>query len=80
MFKSRKKPPPLAEASRLGFASKLVLAKIGFELRREYDDVVREPLPDEWKRTVEVLREDAVPVSERVVSLNSHRKRQGTGR
>ena len=77
--RKRKKRPPLAEASRFGFGCKLVLSKIGFDLRRHYGDVLREPLPDEWKRTVEVLRnDDAAPESERVVWLNSHRKRQGT--
>ena len=47
-FKRRKKPP-LPEASRLGVRSQTVLAKLGFDLRGYYEDLIDNPLPDEFR-------------------------------
>jgi hypothetical protein len=47
MLFGRRKPPPLPEASRMGFRSRLVLAKLGFDLRQRYDALIGRELPDE---------------------------------
>ena len=36
MLFGRRKPTPLPEASPMGFRSRLVLAKLGFDLRQRY--------------------------------------------
>jgi hypothetical protein len=38
----RRKPAPLDAASRMGFRSKLVLAKLGYDLRQHYDAVLEQ--------------------------------------
>lgn len=38
--------------SRFGFRSMLLLAKLGFDLRAQYEDVLTEPLPDEMKQAL----------------------------
>jgi hypothetical protein len=43
----RRKPAPLDAASRMGFRSKLVLAKLGYDLRQHYDAVLDQDLPEE---------------------------------
>jgi len=40
MLFGRRKPTPLPEASRMGFRSRLVLAKLGFDLRQRYDALI----------------------------------------
>ena len=42
----RRKPAPLDAASRMGFRSKLVLAKLGYDLR-QHDAVRDQDLPEE---------------------------------
>jgi hypothetical protein len=60
MFFRRSKPAPLAEAAHMGFRSKLVLAKLGFDLREQYGDLPVE-LPDEMRAWAERLEgEDSV--------------------
>ena len=53
-FKRRKKPP-LPEASSLGVRSKTVLAKLGFDLRGYYEDLIDDPLPDELCQRLEAI-------------------------
>ena len=40
MLFGRRKPPPPPEASRMAFRSRLVLAKLGFDLRQRYDAAI----------------------------------------
>ena len=54
VFAQRHKPK-LDEASRLGFRSILVLAKLGFDLREQFDEVVNEPLPEEFCRSLKQM-------------------------
>jgi hypothetical protein len=54
LFRRRKKPP-LAAASNMGFRDKLVLCKLGFDLRGYYDRLVDEPLPDVFEPTIKSL-------------------------
>ena len=42
----------------LGPQSKLVLMKLGFDLRSHYDDVLQEPVPDQLKPLIERLPGD----------------------
>ena len=53
-FRGRDKPRH-DEASRLGFRSRLLLAKLGFDLRDQYEEVLGEPLPEELRRSLERL-------------------------
>jgi hypothetical protein len=46
MFR-RRKPAPLAVASRMGFRSILVLAKLGHDLREDYASLLDAELPEE---------------------------------
>ena len=55
MLFGRRKPTPLPEASRMGFRSRLVLAKLGFDLRQRYDDLLGRELPDELGRLASQL-------------------------
>jgi Anti-sigma factor NepR len=52
------KPP---RSSKMGFRSSLVLAKLGFDLRNHYDDLLDEPLPEEISRLLQQLEERDVP-------------------
>jgi hypothetical protein len=47
MLFGRRKPAPLTAASRMGFRSILVLAKLGYDLREEYAGVLAEEFPEE---------------------------------
>ena len=47
MLFGRRKPTPLPEASRMDLRLRLVLAKLGFDLRQRYDDLLGRELPDE---------------------------------
>jgi hypothetical protein len=47
MLFGRRNPTPLPEAARMGFRSRLVLAKLGFDLRQRYDALIGRELPDE---------------------------------
>jgi hypothetical protein len=53
-FRDRHKPKN-DEASRLGFRSPLVLAKLGFDLRDHYEEIVSEPLPEDLRRSLDRL-------------------------
>jgi hypothetical protein len=46
MLFRRRRPEPLAEAAHMGFRSRLVLAKLGFDLRAQYDELASEPPED----------------------------------
>jgi hypothetical protein len=59
LFKSRK-PPPLPEASRMGFRSLLVLKKLGFDLREKYDALLDRHLTGEIARLASRLDPDRV--------------------
>ena len=54
----------------LGPRSRLVLMKLGFDLRSHYDDVLNEPVPDQLKPLVECLPGDA---GRDVIDLNDRR-------
>ena len=62
MLFGRRKPTPLPEASRMGFRSRLVLAKLGFDLRQRYDDLLGRELPDELGRLASQLSPNVVEV------------------
>jgi hypothetical protein len=62
MLFGRRKPTPLPEASRMGFRSRLVLAKLGFELRQRYDALIGRELPDELGRLASKLNPSVVEV------------------
>jgi hypothetical protein len=55
MLFGRRKPGPLPEASRMGFRSRLVLAKLGFDLRQRYDALIGRELPEELGRLASQL-------------------------
>ncbi|HEX2552143.1 MAG TPA: hypothetical protein VHL98_00480 [Microvirga sp.] len=40
----------------MGFRSSFVLAKLGFDLRERYKEVLDEPFPEEIERSLERLR------------------------
>jgi hypothetical protein len=66
MLFGRRKPAPLPEASRMGFRSRLVLPKLGFDLRQRYDALIGHELPDELGQLASRLDRDAI------VSLATH--------
>jgi hypothetical protein len=66
LFKRRKKPP-LAAASKMGFRDKLVLCKLGFDLRGYYDRLIDEPLPHVFEPTIKSL--EAAAADQRSVSV-----------
>ena len=51
----RMKKPPLPEASRLGVRSQTVLAKLGFDLRGYYEDLIHDRLPDEFRESLNAV-------------------------
>ena len=55
MFYRDRHKPRNDEASRLGFRSPLFLAKLGFDLRDQYDEVLSEPLPEDLRRSLDRL-------------------------
>jgi hypothetical protein len=55
MFFKRRKPTPLPEAARMGARSKLVLAKLGYDLRACYGEPSADDLPDDIKALAERL-------------------------
>jgi len=65
MLFGRRKPTPLPEAARMGFRSRPVLAKLGFDLRQRYDDLLGRELPDELGRLASQLNPSAVEVGKR---------------
>jgi hypothetical protein len=46
----------------MGFRSRLVLAKLGFDLRQRYDDLLGRELPDELGRLASKLNPSVVEV------------------
>ena len=54
-------PPKSTKSWNLGFRSALVLAKLGFDLRSQYEGVLSEPLPDDIGRLVSQLEDREVP-------------------
>ena len=62
MLFGRRKPTPLPEASRMGFRSRLVLAKLGFDMRQRYDALIGRELPDELGRLASQLNPSVVEV------------------
>ena len=53
--------PKSPKSSKMGPRSALVLAKLGFDLRNQYEDLLSEPLPDELSRLLYQLQEREVP-------------------
>ena len=72
MLFGRRKPTPLPEASRMGFRSRLVLEKLGFDLRQRYDALIGRELPDELGRLASQLNPN-------VVEVGKEPKRRGHG-
>ncbi len=65
-------PPKLRrEAPRLGFRSSFVLAKLGFDLRERYKDILDEPLPEEIERSLSRL----LGLGGAVTRLDDHKPR-----
>jgi hypothetical protein len=64
------KPP--RGMSRLGPRSKLVLAKLGFDMRESYDDLLKEPLPERHAMLLKQL-----PGQHDVIELDSRRGEPG---
>ena len=54
---------------KLGPRSRLVLAKLGFDMRASYDDLLKEPLPESHTSLLKQL-----PGQHDVIDLNSHRE------
>jgi hypothetical protein len=54
-------PPKSTKFSQLGFRSTFVLAKLGFDLRSQYEDLLSETLPDDLGRLLNQLQEREVP-------------------
>jgi hypothetical protein len=73
MLFGRRKPAPLPEASRMGVRSRLVLAKLGFDLRQRYDALIGHELPDELGQLASRLNRDAI------VSLSADPELRGPG-
>ena len=73
MLFGRRKPAPLPEASRMGFRSRLVLAKLGFDLRQRYDAQLGRELPDELGQLASRLNRDGI------VSLTTDPELRGRG-
>ena len=69
---------PRLHAQRLGMRSPFVLAKIGHDLRQEYDDLIEQPLTQEIAQAVNRLPQRPVlhavsrpPSTERKPELNT---------
>src|SRR3954471_1785361 len=62
MLFGRRKPIPLPEAARMGFRSRLVLRKLGFDRRQRYDGLIGRELPDEIGRLASQLNPSVVEV------------------
>lgn len=45
----------LQDPAHLGFRSFFVLAKLGHDLRAQYDSLLAEPFPEEFNRSLECL-------------------------
>jgi hypothetical protein len=73
MLFGRRKPTPLPEASRMGFRSRLVLEKLGFDLRQRYDALIGRELPDELGQLASRLNRDSI------VSLSAGPELRGRG-
>jgi hypothetical protein len=73
MLFGRRKPGPLPEASRMGFRSRLVLAKLGFDLRQRYDALLGRELPHELEQLASRLNRDGI------VSLTTDPQLHGRG-
>jgi hypothetical protein len=54
LFRSSRKKEPAPP--QLGFRSRLVLAKLGYDLREHYDAVVAEAVPEDIERPLARLR------------------------
>ena len=72
MLFGRRKPTPLPEASRMGFRSRLVLEKLGFDLRQRYDALPDRELPDELGQLASRLNRNGV------VSLGTEPEQRGS--
>jgi hypothetical protein len=55
--------PNVPETLKLGMRSPLVLAKIGYDMRQNYSDLIEQPLPGEIEQAVEQLQNVTVPQS-----------------
>jgi hypothetical protein len=60
--------PVNEEACRLGFRSRLVLAKLGFDLRDHYEEALSQPLPEALRHSLDRLD----PRPERRLALRDH--------
>ncbi len=56
-FNTRKPP----RSSAMGFRSPLLLAKLGFDLRSQYENLLSDPLPEEFGRLLNQLEDRDVP-------------------
>jgi hypothetical protein len=70
----RKKKPPLPEASRLGVRSQTVLAKLGFDLRGYYEDLIDNPLPDEFRESLNAVSAQERQTGDLITPSGDHLK------
>jgi len=68
----RRKKPPLPDASRLGVQSKTVLAKLGFDLRGYYRSLIDEPLPDEFRESINAISSKEQQTGDLITPAGDH--------
>jgi hypothetical protein len=52
--------PKAPEVRKLGMRSPFVLAKIGYDMRHEYDDLIEQPLPEDISQAVKRLPQEPI--------------------
>ena len=71
-FKRRKKRS-VPEASRVGIVN-TVLAKLGFDLRGYYEDLIHEPLPEEFRKSLNAVSSQERQTGELITPSGEHLK------
>lgn len=60
----------VADGRKLGFRSPLVLAKIGYDLRAQYQQLLEQPIPDEMAAKLQLLLGPGAEVE----NLDAHKR------
>jgi len=71
---NRRKKAPLPEASRLGVRSRTVLAKLGFDLRGYYEDLIHDRLPDEFRESLNAVSAQERQTGDLITPSGDHLK------
>ena len=71
---NRRKKAPLPEASRLGVRSRTVLAKLGFDLRGYYADLIHDSLPDEFRQSLNEISAQERQTGDLITPSGDHLK------